>query len=424
MTASVDEFATRGVPVGAGPFRRIVIHDYAGYQFPMQLSRWLAGQGHTVLHTYSQDVEAPRGQLRRRPGDAPRLLIEGVSTGVPLAKYQLVRRWFQELDYGARLGRRVAEFGPDIVLSANAPPAVQYRLLRALRRAGTPLLCWVQDLFSLGAAAILRSKPAPLRWATLRFLDWVEFGTMRRAAGLIVITEDFLPRLAGKGVRHLRSAVIENWAPVDDIPARPTDNAWSRLHGFDGKFVFLCAGTIGLKHNPGHLVNLAAAFRDDPEVRVVVVSQGPGRNYLESAKLAHGLDNLILFDYQPFELLPEVLSSADVSVLLLETFAGAISVPSKVYSYFCTERPILAAVPPANLAARIVERERAGLCVAPEDEAGFIAAARRLRADPALRAALVAGQRAYAERTFDIDRIGARFLDIIGEVCAAQERPS
>lgn len=411
-------------PAGGDRPRRILVHDYAGYQFPMQLSRWLAEQGYAVLHTYSRDVEAPRGQLRQRPGDPPSLLIEGISIGVPLAKYQLVRRWFQELDYGTTLGRRVAEFRPDIVLSANAPPAVQFQLLRATRRIKAPLVCWVQDLFSLGVANILRSKPAPLRWATLRFLDWVEFGTMRKSAGLIVITEDFLARLAEKGVSHPRSRVIENWAPVGDIPVCAKENSWSRMHGIADKFVFLCAGTIGVKHNPGHLVNLAVAFRDDPEVRILVVSQGPGRNYLETAKLAQGLDNLILLDYQPFELLPEVLSSADVSVLLLETFAGTLSVPSKVYSYFCSERPIIAAIPSPNLAFQLIERERAGLCVTPEDEAGFIAAARRLRTDSALRAALVARQRAYAERTFDIDRIGARFLELIDDACeAAEPRP-
>ncbi len=406
----------------ASPRRRIVIHDYAGYPFAMQLSRWLAGRGHTVLHTYSKDVEAPRGRLTREPNDPPGLSIEGVSTATPLAKYQLLRRWFQELCYGSELGRRVLAFRPDIVLSANSPPAVQSRLLRATSRANVPLLCWVQDLFSLGAANILRSKPAPLRWATLQFLDWVEFGTMRRSAGVIVITDDFLPQLAAKGVRHPLSVSIENWAPIEDISPLPKDTPWSRAHGLADKFVFLYAGTIGLKHNPVHLANLARAFQSDAEVRIVAVSQGPGRAYLEAAKVKDHLDNLLLLDYQPFEKLSDVLSCADVSVLLLENFADSLSVPSKVYSYFCSERPILGAIPATNLACRIVERERAGICIAPEDESGFIAAANRLRCDSALRQAMVANQRPYALRAFDIDHIGARFSAVIDQVFLTRNR--
>ena len=404
---------------GLRPPLGIVVHDYAGHPFQVQLSRWLAGAGHRVLHLYSADVETPHGRLRRADDDPAGFAVEGVSTGRPLAKYDLWRRWLQERAYGDRLIRRIADFRPDIVLSANPPPTIQARLLAALRRRGVPLLYWVQDIYAIGAARLLKRWPPPVRWLLTRLLGRLEFGTLRACGGIVVISEDFLAILADKGVRHPVSAVIENWAPLDELPPRPKDNAWSRQHGLADKLVFLCAGTLGLKHNPGHLVNLALAFQDDPEVRVVVVSQGPGRTFLEAAKGTQGLDNLVLLDYQPFERMPEVLASADVAVLLLETFAGALSVPSKVYSYFCAGRPILGALPPANLACRMVEREQAGLCVASEDEAGFVAAARRLRADPALRAALGARQRAHAEHAFDIDRIGERFLEVIDRVRGA-----
>lgn len=397
----------------AGIGRRIVVHDYAGHTFQVQLSRWLAATGDTVLHLYSRDVETPRGRLEATPDDPRGFDVAGVSIGRPLTKYALVRRWLQEMDYGRRLARRVLAYRPDIVLSANAPPAVQARLHREMAAVGVPLVCWVQDLYAIGARELLKDKPLPLRWAALRFLEYVEFAPMRRAAALVVITEDFLPILAAKGVRHPRATAIENWAPKAEMPAQPKDNPWSRRHGLADRFVFLCSGTLGMKHNPVHLANLARAFRDDPQVRVVVVSQGLGRCWLETIKATEGLDNLLLFDYQPFETLPEVLAAADVTVLLLEPFAGVLSVPSKVYSYACAERPVLAAVPPDNLARRLVEREEIGLCVDPTDEAGFVATARRLRADVALRATQAARQAAYTARAFDIDRIGVRFRAVL-----------
>jgi glycosyltransferase involved in cell wall biosynthesis len=403
--------------VGSG--RRIVVHDYAGHAFPVQLSRWLAATGDTVLHLYSRDIETPRGRLGTRRDDPPGFTAEGLSIGRPLAKYALARRWLQEMEYGTRLSRRVAAFRPEVVLSANAPPAVQARLHGALRRAGLPLVCWVQDLYFLGARELLKTKPPPFRWAALRFLERVELAPMRGAAGLVVITGDFLPILAARGVRVPRTAVIENWAPRPEIPVLPKDNAWARAHGLADRFVFLYSGTLGLKHNPTYLASLARAFRDQPQVRVVVVSQGLGRSRLESVKAAEGLDNLLLLDFQPFEQLPEVLASADVAVLLLEAFAGVLSVPSKVYSYACAERPVLAAVPAVNLARRLVETEDIGLCVNPADEAGFIAAARSLFADATLRAACAANQAAYAARAFDIHRIGARFRFVLDEACGA-----
>lgn len=392
---------------------RIVVHDYAGYAFPAQLSRWLACRGHTVLHLHCDDVEAPRGPLAPRPDDPASLTLQGLSLGRPLPKYRPIRRWIRELTYGRLLGRRVVDFRADVVLSGNSPPAVQAKLAAALRRTNVPLICWVQDIFSIGAAVAVRGWPAPLRWAALRFLKSVEFSTLRTAAGVIVITDDFIPLLAREGVPCARMEVIENWAPTDGIVARPKDNAWSRAQGLADCFVFLYAGTLGMKHNPELIADLARSWRDDPATRVVVVGRGPGRTKLEAIKAAEGLDRLLLFDYQPFESLSDVLASADVTLTLLEDFAGVMSAPSKTYAYFCAERPILAAAPADNLARRLIERENAGLCVDATDRKGFLAAAHRLRHDALLRTALTEGQRRYAGTAFDIDRIGSRFEAIL-----------
>ncbi|NYZ15283.1 glycosyltransferase family 4 protein [Azospirillum sp. RWY-5-1] len=404
--------AGTGLPAG-GPRLRVAVHDYGGYAFPVQLSRWLAAQGHAVLHLYSGDVEAPRGRLDRHPDDPASFAVEAVSTGRPLTKYDLARRWWQETRFGARLAERVLAFAPDVVLSANTPPAVQQRLLKALSRVGVPLVCWVQDIFSIGAAEILKGKPALLRVPALGFLERVEYGTLRAAAGLVVISPDFLTTLAERGVRHPRGTVIENWAPLGEIRPLPKDNGWARAQGLADRFVFLCSGTLGMKHDPGQLLRLAHAFRDDPAVRVVAVSQGLGRRFLEEAKARDGLDNLVLLDFQPFGMLPEVLATADVSVVLLEEYAGALSVPSKVYSHACAERPILAAIPAANLARRIVEREGLGLAVDPGDRDGFLAAARRLRRDADLRTACAAAQSRFAAHACDIARIGPNFLEVL-----------
>ena len=53
----------------------------------------------------------------------------------------------------------------------------------------------------------------------------------------------------------------------------------------------------------------------------------------------------MLLPYQPFGRLSEVLASADVLVALLESDAGAYSVPSKVLTYLAAGRPILGAIP-------------------------------------------------------------------------------
>ena len=139
-------------------------------------------------------------------------------------------------------------------------------------------------------------------------------------------------------------------------------------------------------------------------------------DWLREQKKGHKLDNLILLNYQPFEVLPDVLGSADVLLAVLEPDAGVFSVPSKVLTYLCAGRPLLLAVPPKNLAARIVRENGAGITVPPGDIEGWLKAADELIGDSSLRQTLARNARRYAEETFDINAITDRFERILQEV--------
>jgi glycosyltransferase involved in cell wall biosynthesis len=93
-----------------------------------------------------------------------------------------------------------------------------------------------------------------------------------------------------------------------------------------------------------------------------------------------------------------------------------------VLTYQCAGRPLLVAIPPENLAARLVLREGAGLAAAPGDRAAFLAAASRLAAEPALRAAMGAKALDYAAKTFDIAAIARRFEAILEQAIRTRKK--
>jgi len=88
-------------------------------------------------------------------------------------------------------------------------------------------------------------------------------------------------------------------------------------------------------------------------------------------------------------------------------------VPSKVLSYLAAGRPILAAMPTDNFLARVVVESGSGLVVDPDDQAGWVAAARELAADGDRRAGMASNARAYAEQAFDIERITDEFEAVL-----------
>ena len=60
--------------------------------------------------------------------------------------------------------------------------------------------------------------------------------------------------------------------------------------------------------------------RQKVEARVVIISQGPGADWLNSQKLSKGgrLENLILLPYQPFCDFPKMLGAGEVLIAVLE----------------------------------------------------------------------------------------------------------
>ena len=109
-------------------------------------------------------------------------------------------------------------------------------------------------------------------------------------------------------------------------------------------------------------------------------------------------------------------AAAEILVAVLTEDASQFSVPSKVLTYLCAGRPILAAIPNENLAARIILSEGVGSIVSPDEPDSFVAAAEALLADAPKRMSTAAAARDYARRNFDISRIAARFESVINDI--------
>jgi glycosyltransferase involved in cell wall biosynthesis len=390
---------------------KLFIHEYSGHAFGVQLARELARQGHTVTHAYSAAIESPRGAVHKQPDDPADFTIVPVGVSGSLNKYDFLHRVIEERRYGALLADAILAAGPEAVILGTTPNDVldvlRQRLPKSLR-----LIWWLQDIYSVGIRSVLNRKlPFAGDVVGALYRD-KERRFAARADHIVSITPDFIPFLQRLGVPPVKVTVIENWGSAQEIVPCPVENRWKKDHGFSGKRLVLYSGTLGLKHNPAILADVAERFqqqgRDD--LLVVVVTQGLGAEFLQTERDKRALRNLVVLPWQPYERLAEMLSSAEVLTAIIEPDAGLFSVPSKILSCFCVGRPVMAAIPAENLAARMIERAKAGIVVAPGDGQSFIAMLDKMLADPALRAELGANGRSYAESAFDIEKIASRFL--------------
>ena len=391
---------------------RLVIHDYSGHPGQIHLSRELARRGHQVEHQYCASYTTGRGATERRQDDPESFQVRAIELDSEFARYSPIARLRQELQYARMSARAILAVRPDVVVLSNVPLLSMFVLTMSLRMRRVPYVFWHQDIYSEAIRVIARDRFGPLG----RFIGWiagrVERRVARSAAAVVAISDNFLEQLEAWGVQKSKVHVVPNWAAIDEMPLRPRDNAWAKAHDLVDVPVVMYAGTLGLKHDPSVISRLAQTAPTGSHT--VVVSEGKGREWLESE--AGDVPGLTLLDYQPYEQLPDMLASADVLLVVLESNASRYSVPSKVLNYLCAGRPVLALLPPDNAVAQMVETAEAGLVVAPGDADAASAALNSLLSSPTTRDRMGTAARRYAERTFDVTHVGERFESLLADI--------
>lgn len=399
---------------------RFVVHDFSGHPFQLQLSRELARRGHSVLHLHCGSYPSGKGDTTAPDGENPAaLLIESIDLAEPFDRYHPRKRFQQESSYGKLAIDRIGRFEPDVLISCNVPLFAHGRIQRWAQSKGITFVFWHQDFYGVAMREAATEKIPVVGGLAGRWMERTERKLLDTSDGVIGISDAFARRYADWGIEPGTRAIIENWAPIEELPVVDHDNDWSRRHGLADTVNLIYSGTLGLKHNPSLLTAVAETFRDDDAVRVVVVSEGMGADWLAEEKDNRGLDNLVLLPYQPYDALPSVLGAGDVLLAILESTAGGFSVPSKVLTYLCAQRALLAAIPADNLAARVIERAQAGVVVGATDTEAFVMAAKSLVEDPETRARFGRAARGYAEEAFDIVSIADRFEDVVGVAAEA-----
>ena len=209
---------------------------------------------------------------------------------------------------------------------------------------------------------------------------------------------------------NTKSYVIPNWAPINQIPYYEyKDFDWINKNNLGNKFIIMYSGTMGMKHNP-KVITYAAQALQDTNIHFVIISEGTGFDYLKKNQS----DNITLLPLQPFKKLPKILSCSDLLLTILEKDAGIYSVPSKVWSYFCSKRPSIFVVPENNLVSKIGKKYNTSIVV--KDDIELVNKIKEIKNDDKLLSDLAINSRKYAENFFNIDKISNNFLNIIKDI--------
>jgi glycosyltransferase involved in cell wall biosynthesis len=384
----------------------------------LEMGRAWAAAGHSV-RVVAGIPNWPTGEVhpayRRRVHVRERLAgMDVVRTWVlPARNEGRLKRIANHVSFAASGPLSAAVGMPADVVVATSPPlfaAAAGAAVARLRR--IPFVFDVRDLWPDAIFALGQLDRPSVR----RALRSLEARLYRSASAVVAVSEDFVDPIRRRGATRVE--VIPNGADLDAFQPGPQDQALRAELGWDGRFVVLYAGTLGMAHGLMRVIDAAEAAgrrQDTNDVLFAFVGEGAERPELERETDRRGLANVRFHPLQPRERMPSLYRAADaclVSLRPLPLFDGFI--PSKLFEIMASGRPVLAAV--AGRPLDLVLEAGAGLAVGQDDPEPLVEGIRTLRADPDLASEMGRRGRTFVQARYDRAALAARYLALLGSV--------
>ncbi|NER07354.1 MAG: glycosyltransferase family 4 protein, partial [Okeania sp. SIO3C4] len=221
-----------------------------------------------------------------------------------------------------------------------------------------------------------------------------------KAAKISVIAEDFITNLVEQGVSQDRLVCIPNWVDLNFIRPLDKNNQFREEHNLQDKFVVVYSGNIALTQGLETVVKAAVSLKEKSEIRFVILGEEKARQQLQECCDKYQADNVLLLPLVPREKLPEMLSAADIGLVIQKKTVTAFNLPSKIPVILASGRPIVASVPDTGTAIRVVSESGGGIVVTPEDSQALAQAIVELYENPEKLQQLGQQGRKYAEENF------------------------
>lgn len=271
---------------------------------------------------------------------------------------------------------------------------------------GIPLMFDVCDIWPDCAIAVgmLRNR------LLIRVAFWLEALANNSARRIGVVTPGFTENLVAKGVPRDRVRLLPDWVDPSVYDSSPAAREAARSeYGFADHFVVSFLGNFGLLMGLESILETARVLKDkSPDVLFLFVGKGVGLSMMQQRVTEWNLANVMILPYQPRSKVPAMLAASDALIVTyIKTPITRITVPSKIYEYMSSARPIVAGV--EGVIADILMEAECGLVSECRDPEELAAAILRLKEQPELCAAMGRNGRQYARQHFTFDLVAANY---------------
>lgn len=280
-----------------------------------------------------------------------------------------------------------------------------------LRR--TPILLHVQDL-QVDAALNLGMLPNGVPATLLR--AW-ERAVLRSGTWVSTITAEMQERIVAKGVPANKTSVIPNWADIDLVrPKQRSAEVRAKLGAGPDQVLALYSGSVGEKQGLEVVLEAAAKPEMDGRFAFAVVGGGAAVDRLKARAEAMQLRNVVFHDVFPWESVPDLLTAADIHLVIQKREASGLVMPSKATNILASGRPMIATADAGTALHSLVKDSGAGFTAEPDNARALADALLNAATQPDLLIGMGERARAYAERELSKDALLTRFESLLQSI--------
>jgi colanic acid biosynthesis glycosyl transferase WcaI len=180
----------------------------------------------------------------------------------------------------------------------------------------------------------------------------------------------------------------------------------------EDKFIILYSGVISGATRVDNLAYAAERLKDEEKrIAFLVVGEGEEKAKLQDLKVNHSLDNLYLLPFQPRDLMPRIISAADVCTVSLPSEPiFDVDVPTKFYEYLACCKPQLGIC--GGEVAKIIESRKIGLTVKDGEINQLVFAIRKLKNCRELIEMMETNSAVVSEE-FSLDSMVSKFIALL-----------
>lgn len=269
----------------------------------------------------------------------------------------------------------------------------------------------VQDVFPDGLIKLNKLKENTLftkLWQRMnRF-------TLKKANSIIVIGRDmniwientYRPAVA-------KTAYIPIWQDGKLLtPITHEQNTFIKEHELENQFIVQYSGNMGL-WNDMKTFGLVANKLNNKELTFAFIGDGMRLSELKESLNDNTKRNVRFFPFQAKKNLAQSLTACHIALVSLNTGLEGIAVPSKIMGIMAAGIPVVALVPAQSEIALLIEENKCGVVIEPEDVSACAQAILNLKADDNTRKEMGINARKAFINKYSTDIISSRYIQLL-----------